>query len=68
MALFRLFYGRVSSKDQNLELQLAQAREFDFDRVFAERITGRRADRPSFWLWLPPPWSYASKGTRSNAG
>ena len=48
MALYRLFYGRVSSKDQNLDLQLAQAREMDFDQVFAERITGRRADRPQF--------------------
>lgn len=48
MALYRLFYGRVSSKDQNLDLQLAQAREMDFDQVFAERITGRRADRPEF--------------------
>jgi len=48
MALFRLFYGRVSSADQNLELQLAQAAELNFDYIYAERISGRRRDRPEF--------------------
>lgn len=48
MALYRLFYGRVSSKDQNLDLQLAQAQEFGFDQIFSEHITGRRQDRPEF--------------------
>lgn len=48
MATYRLFYGRVSSTDQNLELQLAQAAELNFDYIYAERISGRRRDRPEF--------------------
>lgn len=62
MALYRLFYGRVSSKDQNLDLQLAQAKEMNFDQVFAEHITGRRSDRPKFLAMMEAALSLRQQG------
>ncbi|NER82272.1 MAG: recombinase family protein [Leptolyngbya sp. SIO1D8] len=48
MALFRLSYGRVSSLDQNIELQVSQFESIGYDELYIEKISGRRRDRPEF--------------------
>jgi DNA invertase Pin-like site-specific DNA recombinase len=49
MAHYQLCYGRVSSKDQNLDLQIQQFRQqLEFDELFSEDLSGRRRDRPEF--------------------
>ena len=48
MALFRLAYGRVSSQEQNIELQIGQFERLGYDELFTEKISGRRRDRPEF--------------------
>jgi DNA invertase Pin-like site-specific DNA recombinase len=49
MAHYQLCYGRVSSKDQNLDLQIQQFRQqIEFDELFSEDLSGRRRDRPEF--------------------
>ena len=43
------FYARVSSKDQNLARQLAEAKQYkDIDRVFCDKITGKKFARPEY--------------------
>lgn len=44
MSLF--FYARVSSKDQNLDRQLARADEVKADRIFSDKISGKTTNRP----------------------
>lgn len=45
----RYFYGRVSSKDQNLARQLASARKYkDIDRVFTDKQSGKDFNRESY--------------------
>jgi DNA invertase Pin-like site-specific DNA recombinase len=39
-------YARVSTDDQNLTLQLAASKTADCRRVFQEKWSGARADRP----------------------
>lgn len=39
-------YARVSKQDQNLILQLDALKAFGVDRVFEEKITGTKKDRP----------------------
>jgi DNA invertase Pin-like site-specific DNA recombinase len=49
MAHYQLCYGRVSSKDQNLDLQIQQfQQQVEFDELFTESLSGRRRDRPEF--------------------
>jgi DNA invertase Pin-like site-specific DNA recombinase len=48
MALHRLAYGRVSTDQQNIELQIAQFEALGYDELFVEKISGRRRDRPEF--------------------
>ena len=46
----RYFSARVSSKDQNLARQLAEAAKYSIPRenVFCDKITGRKKDRPEY--------------------
>ena len=39
-------YARVSTKDQNLEMQLDALEKYGCWRIFEEKITGTRKDRP----------------------
>ncbi|NEQ45667.1 MAG: recombinase family protein [Leptolyngbya sp. SIOISBB] len=48
MALYRLAYARVSSQDQNIELQIGQFESLGYDELFQERVSGRKRDRPEF--------------------
>lgn len=44
------FYGRVSSRQQNLDRQLLKARELNIpdDRVFADKMSGKNTKRPEW--------------------
>ena len=45
----RYFYGRVSSKDQNLARQLESAKAYkDIDRVFTDKQSGKDFDRDGY--------------------
>ena len=45
----RYFYGRVSSKDQNLDRQLESARKYKkVDRVFTDKQSGKNMDRDGY--------------------
>ena len=45
----RYFYGRVSSKDQNLDRQLDSARTYkNVDRVFTDKQSGKNMDRDGY--------------------
>lgn len=47
--LRRYFYGRVSSKDQNLARQLESARKYkNIDRVFTDKQSGKNFDRTGY--------------------
>lgn len=41
-----IFYARVSSKGQNLDRQLAKAKEAKADKVFTDKLSGKTTDRP----------------------
>lgn len=41
-----IYYARVSSKGQNLDRQLAQARNVKADKVFTDKFSGKTTDRP----------------------
>lgn len=41
-----IFYTRVSSKEQNLDRQLARAKEVKADKVFTDKLSGKNTDRP----------------------
>ena len=43
------FYARVSSKDQNLSRQLAEAKQYkDIDEVFCDKVTGKKFERHEY--------------------
>lgn len=46
----KYFSARVSSKDQNLARQIAEAQKFGIpaENVFCDKITGRKKDRPEY--------------------
>ena len=46
----KYFSARVSSKDQNLARQLAEAEQYGIpkENVFCDKITGRKKDRPEY--------------------
>lgn len=45
----RYFYGRVSTKDQNLARQLESAKSYkNIDRVFTDKQSGKNFDRDSY--------------------
>lgn len=39
-------YARVSTKDQRLDLQLDALKNFGVEKVYSEKMTGTKADRP----------------------
>ena len=39
-------YARVSTQEQNLDLQLDELQKFGVDRIYQEKITGIKKDRP----------------------
>lgn len=41
-----IFYARVSSKGQNLDRQLARAKEVEADKIFKDTFSGKTTDRP----------------------
>ncbi|WP_111169019.1 recombinase family protein [Spongiactinospora gelatinilytica] len=45
-------YGRVSTKDQNLDRQIAALREAGCIRVFTDKLSGRSTDRPELLACL----------------
>ena len=49
MSTRRYFYGRVSSKDQNLARQIESARKYkDIDEVFTDKQSGKNFDRAGY--------------------
>lgn len=42
------YYARVSSKDQNLDRQLEDAKQFTIDRIFTDKESGKSFDRPAY--------------------
>ena len=40
-----VFYARVSSKEQNLDRQLARAKEVKADKIFKDKLSGKNTDR-----------------------
>ena len=41
-----IFYARVSSKEQNLERQIARAKQVKADHIFTDKLSGKTIDRP----------------------
>ena len=39
-------YARVSTQDQNLERQIDQLQQLDCERIFQEKVTGSKKERP----------------------
>jgi DNA invertase Pin-like site-specific DNA recombinase len=44
--MMNIGYARVSTQDQNLNRQIDQLKEFGCERLYQEKITGTRTDRP----------------------
>lgn len=42
------YYARVSSKEQNLDRQLENAKQFEIDKIFTDKASGKDFDRPSY--------------------
>lgn len=53
-----VFYARVSSKSQNLDRQLARAKEAEADKIFTDKFSGKNTDRPGLHELL----SYVREG------
>lgn len=48
----RIGYARVSTQDQNLERQLDQLRQDGCERIYEEKVSGARSDRPELMRML----------------
>lgn len=53
-----VFYARVSSKSQNLDRQLARAKEVEADKVFTDKLSGKNTKRQG----LHELFSYVREG------
>ena len=42
----KIGYARVSSTEQNLEVQLKQLKKIGCEKIYQEKISGKSADRP----------------------
>ena len=42
------YYARVSSKEQNLDRQLENAKQFTIDEIFMDKASGKDFDRPAY--------------------
>lgn len=51
-------YARVSTEEQNLDRQLDQLKEYGVERIYQEKMTGTKKDRPELSKLL----DYARKG------
>lgn len=54
----KVFYARVSTKDQDLAVQIAKANEVGVDKVFAEKQSGLDQDRPELNSHCPSLLAY----------
>lgn len=45
-------YARVSTKDQNLDLQIDALKSYGVERIFSEKMTGTKTDRPELQAML----------------
>jgi DNA invertase Pin-like site-specific DNA recombinase len=52
VTVIKVGYARVSSTDQNLDRQLAALKESGVEKLFAEKISGKNADRPELQRML----------------
>ena len=41
-------YARVSTQDQNLDMQIQALEKAGCETIYSEKITGTRADRPEY--------------------
>ena len=41
-------YARVSTEKQNLEMQIASLKKAGCEKIFSEKVTGTRSDRPEY--------------------
>lgn len=48
----RIGYARVSTQDQNLDRQRDQLRQDRCERVYEEKVSGAKSDRPEFGRML----------------
>lgn len=62
MALYRFGYGRVSSQDQNLERQYYLFEQIGVDKIYVEKISGGRRDRPEFLRLVEDSLQLRSQG------
>lgn len=51
----KIGYARVSSRDQNLDRQLAQLETAGCSKIFAEKLSGASSDRPELHAALRIP-------------
>ena len=42
----KIGYARVSTGDQNLDMQMDALNEIDCDKIFTDKMSGARSDRP----------------------
>lgn len=45
-------YARVSSRDQNLDVQIAELKKYGVDKIFADKKSGKNTDREQLQLAL----------------
>ena len=51
----KIGYARVSSVGQNLDSQMDALQQAGCDKIFSEKMTGSRMDRPRSTAW--PSWT-----------